>query len=273
MSGLFDEFEPAHMLETTKQSVAEAHAWTEFRRDRDLKPENRLWVFTDGSTSGRHGAVLIRPGAEVMFLSSFLRSPMKNVGAELNAFLLALRHIPEDSRTTFVFDYMGIGAWVLGHYERKKEATKKMVGQAEDLLTEKGLMDTARFIHHGGHQRDDSAFTLWNTVADRLCDTEPFPWALGTWVPWGGIELPKVHLHQRDKLARRVIAEQSAKKTARSTHWRVISKPQQEFWYDWVDPDKEKVGQCMLAADGSWHQDPLGEQPVILAHVGPRRSK
>lgn len=272
MVGLFGDFEPAHSLETTKQKVADEHAWTVFRADRNLLPVDRLWAFTDGASSGRHGAVLISPGKKVMFLSRFLKAPMRNVGAELNAFLLALEHIPSESKVTFVFDYMGIGAWILGHYERKKEATQKMVGRAEDLLIEKGLMDTARFIHHGGHQRDDSDFTMWNTVADWLCSGDPFSLPRKTWVPWGEIEIPKIGLQQRDKTAREIIAEQSASRAARQTHWKVIAKLQQEFWYDWVDPDEAKVGQCMLGADGNWHQNPLGERPVILAYVGPRRS-
>lgn len=34
--------------------------------------------------------------------------------------------------------------------------------------------------------------------------------------------------------------------------------------YDWADPATNQVGQCWLNMDGSWFQDPRGENPVIL---------
>ena len=46
--------------------------------------------------------------------------------------------------------------------------------------------------------------------------------------------------------------------------WHAVVYQVPEFWYDFFDPATGKYGQCRLATDGSWHQVPRGEQPVIL---------
>jgi hypothetical protein len=41
-----------------------------------------------------------------------------------------------------------------------------------------------------------------------------------------------------------------------------------DVWYDFADPKTGAYGQCRMKADGSWHQEPRGEAPVVLEWLG-----
>ena len=111
-------------------------------------------------------------------------------------------------------------------------------------------------------------------MADVLCGPQSVHGLeLNTWLPFSEIQVYKANLIKPDKAARGIMAEQSGKKGAKGSHWRVIAKPGQDTWYDWVDVPNAKVGQCMIKADGTWHQEPLGEAPVLLAYKGPKKKK
>lgn len=49
--------------------------------------------------------------------------------------------------------------------------------------------------------------------------------------------------------------------------WRPPTPIERRFWYDFVDYGG-KVGQCRMNDDGSWHQEPLGDRPAVLEHMG-----
>lgn len=53
--------------------------------------------------------------------------------------------------------------------------------------------------------------------------------------------------------------------------WTVVCRPQPGCWYDFLDPETGKCGQCLMGEDGRWKQAPLGVQPVILAFRKGRR--
>jgi hypothetical protein len=64
-----------------------------------------------------------------------------------------------------------------------------------------------------------------------------------------------------------------AKTTNQSANrWQVIRSPVPGVWYDFFDVTTGKYGQCMLSADGTWHQEPRGVLPVILAYRAGGRS-
>lgn len=48
-------------------------------------------------------------------------------------------------------------------------------------------------------------------------------------------------------------------------------QPVRGVWYDFLDVTG-KMGQCKLNADGTWHQDPRGPSPAILAFVGKKQA-
>lgn len=69
----------------------------------------------------------------------------------------------------------------------------------------------------------------------------------------------------RDQLAARV-----GQPAAR---WTVVDRPELGIWYDFSDPATGLVGQCMMNLDGTWKQDPRGQQPVVFCFRHPRRRK
>jgi hypothetical protein len=74
---------------------------------------------------------------------------------------------PSDARLTVVFDLLGIGQWMLGHFQRHDPVVKKACDVCWDLIRDKTLHVT--WVHHRGHQKDPSDFTRYNNLADHLC--------------------------------------------------------------------------------------------------------
>lgn len=152
--------------------------WLRFRQDRTVTPD-RIWIFTDGSTTGWHAATVIKPG-------EFIRQAAKkadfhasrNIAGELNGLLLGLEMVPSDSVVTIVHDFIGVGAWTIGAWEINSEDVRDKINRALKLIADKRL--DVSFIHHGGHQdrkKKDrpvchSDFTKWNCSTDRLCESK-----------------------------------------------------------------------------------------------------
>lgn len=150
--------------------------WLRFRHDRSITPD-RLWMFTDGSTSGWHAAILVDTSGSVKEYARFIKmTSNRNVGAELNGLLLGLEKIEEYKTVTVVHDYVGVGAWTIGAWEAKKPEVIEAIAMIRKLIYDKKLEIT--FIHHGGHQDKikgtrpicHSDFTIYNCKVDKLCD-------------------------------------------------------------------------------------------------------
>ena len=140
--------------------------WIELRNSRSCD-DDRVWIFTDGSSLGGYGAVILRPGLPRIELNEFEEpTTTKNVGAELNGLLLGLRNTMRDERVVIVSDYLGVAAWMTGNWKIKDDEVRHKIREARRIVQSRGL--DVDFIHHAGHQKDDSEFTKWNTVADRL---------------------------------------------------------------------------------------------------------
>lgn len=157
-------------VESTNLSTANGKSkrWIRFRKDRSATPD-AAWVFTDGSSSGRFAAVIVHKGGGMIERRTGFE-PMthtRNVGAELNALLLGLEHSPKGERVVVISDYLGIGAWMTGNWKINDPEVARKVARANALVRERGL--DVLFVHHAGHQRDDSDFTKYNSEADRLC--------------------------------------------------------------------------------------------------------
>jgi ribonuclease HI len=158
----------AEVYSTWPKTVAVPHQakWVSLLEDKNLA-QGKLYAFTDGSSNGGYGVVLVEGGGEVSQHSGWEKpTSTKNVGAELNAMLLALRHAPEDSELIVVSDYLGIAAWMTGNWNIKDPEVREKIRLAKELVETKDL--DVMFCHHKGHQRDASDFTLWNSTADEL---------------------------------------------------------------------------------------------------------
>lgn len=161
------------MMETTKDSSAKQpgrRGWLRFRESRTCT-DDRIWIFTDGSTSGWHAAKIVQPGKEVRSLCRLIpMTATRNVGAELNGFLLGIKHAPEGSHVTVVSDFLNIGAWMVGAYNVNGEEVAEKIARAHEIIESSRL--TVSFCHHGGHQKDHSHFTHFNNGADVLCSNQ-----------------------------------------------------------------------------------------------------
>ena len=172
-------------VETTNPASAERayrKPWIFLRTDRSMT-EDKTWVFTDGSSSGWHAAKIVRPGIDVRSLCRF-REPtrIRNVGAELNGFLLGLKHVEEHSTVVAVVDFLNVAAWMTGAYEIKDPEVREKIERGHRIVKENGLR--LSFIHHAGHQKDSSHFTHFNDLADKLCTAQT---SRDDTVPWRSV--------------------------------------------------------------------------------------
>lgn len=152
---------------TTVRTYSKNKPWIKLRKIRQIAPEH-VWIFTDGSSSGWHSAVLVFPGLKVVQAARWKKpTPTRNVGAELNGMLLGLKRVKTKKQIYLVHDYLGVGAWMTGNWKMKDQEVRSVIDQGKALIAEKQL--DVRFIHHAGHQKDASDFTRWNGVADELC--------------------------------------------------------------------------------------------------------
>ena len=153
---------------TNPKTVRVAHQakWINYRGARFVHPR-RTWIFTDGSSLGGFGAVVLRENEPALELKDFAEpTSTKNVGAELNGFLLGLHEAREGEKLIVVSDYLGIAAWMTGNWKIKDPEVYNKIQEARGIVLSRGL--DVDFIHHGGHQKDASDFTRWNSRADVL---------------------------------------------------------------------------------------------------------
>jgi hypothetical protein len=152
--------------------------WLRFRADRSTTPD-RVWVFTDGSTTGWHAASLVVPNQFTRSVARFYEfHATRNIAAELNGLLLGLEIAPEKSTLSIVHDFIGCGAWTIGAWEIKSDAVLERITKARKLVEDKKL--DVSFIHHAGHQNKKkkdrpichSDFTKWNCTCDRMCEEQ-----------------------------------------------------------------------------------------------------
>lgn len=158
-------------VETTNErtSTLKGREWVKYRPCRKAAHDGRTWVFSDGSSTGFHSAVIVHDRGKVVRRLTRLRGPdhTRNVGAELDGALLGLEHCAPGSKVVLVSDFLGVAAWFTGAWSVRDQAVADRVVEARTIVTEKKLSLT--FVHHAGHQRDDSDLTRWNAEADRLC--------------------------------------------------------------------------------------------------------
>lgn len=163
---------PSRAETTNPETAAQAcnRKWLTFRPGRVVLP-GFYWAFVDGSSHGMYAVVVLdgnRPNDDPVCVTGF-RTPThtRNVGAELNALLLALRKVPSDKPSVIVHDYLGVSAWVVGAWKIKNAEVYWKTQAARQLVSERELH--VEFVHHAGHQRDVSDFTAWNNHVDKVC--------------------------------------------------------------------------------------------------------
>jgi ribonuclease HI len=141
--------------------------WVSFRESRGCD-DGLLWIFTDGSSLGGYGAVIVHPNQTATKVRGHApTTSTRNVGAELNGLLLGLEAAPMGSRLAIVSDYLGVAAWMSRNWKIKDSEVREKIERARAIVTERNLT-IERMIHHAGHQKDGSDFTRWNGVADLL---------------------------------------------------------------------------------------------------------
>lgn len=167
-------------METTDLRSSQNYdpGWLRFRADRTITPD-RVWVFTDGSTTGWHAATLVVPNQFYRAAARFAPfHPTRNIAGELNGLLLGLEITPEGSTVSVVHDFIGAGAWAIGAWKINSDLVHDKVTKARKLIEDKRL--DISFIHHAGHQdkkKKDrpichSDFTKWNCFTDEMCSNK-----------------------------------------------------------------------------------------------------
>lgn len=141
---------------------------------------NRTWVFTDGASRGSFAAVVLRKDQRPIEVSRHWGKEalaQANVTAEIMGVVLGLKNATPDSKVTVVSDYIGTGCWLAGKWRIKNLDGMFRLRLLARVIRRRKLRVT--FVHHKGHQTDDSEFTFWNNRADQLCEIaaegEPSP--------------------------------------------------------------------------------------------------
>ena len=162
------------IVETTSENAvkpAHTRSWLKLRTGRWIDDKS-IWMFIDGSSSGWHAAVILDPFAEKKTeLASFQEPKSANIGPELWSCLIGLREADPTKPLTVVHDYIGTGAWLVGAWKIKSPNVKEAIDAIKEVVTRREFT-SIRFIHTGGHQKNDTDFGLWNDRADALCNEQ-----------------------------------------------------------------------------------------------------
>lgn len=162
------------MVETTSANATKPQhtkKWLKLRTGRWIDDES-VWMFIDGSSSGWHAAVILDPFAKTITRTATFRKPKSaNIGPELWSLLLGLNEADPTKPLTVVHDYMGTGAWMVKAWKIKSPNVQEAIDMIRATV-ETLDFTSIRFIHHGGHQKDDTDFTKWNNEVDRLCSDQ-----------------------------------------------------------------------------------------------------
>jgi hypothetical protein len=164
---------PVVRVETTVRQTWEREAGVRkrpvvFKPDREIDADDQTWMFTDGSSSGWHSLVVLRPGEQAVLSTRELGTTTRNIGAEMNGLLLALEAIVPGERVVLVSDLLWSIYYVLAWRNVKHPSLIEQVAAARALLDSRRPA-SVRFIHVQGHRNDGSALGYWNGVADQLC--------------------------------------------------------------------------------------------------------
>jgi ribonuclease HI len=155
------------LVETTCPNTSKGrYPWIGFRESRRVAGDE-IFVFTDGSSKGGYGAVLVQAGVEPVVLTGWTApTSTRNVGAELNGALLGLKAVRADAEVVLVCDYLGIAAWWAGHWKIKDAEVKERIEQIRNVIRDQWLV--VKYVHHRGHQKltEGDDFTKYNTMAD-----------------------------------------------------------------------------------------------------------
>lgn len=162
------------LMETSSEAAVKptyTRRWLRLRTSRWIDDKS-VWMFIDGSSSGWHAAVILDPFAKTKTEIAELQPPKSaNVGPELWSCILGLREVDPTKPLTVVHDYMGTGAWMVGGWKIKSPNVQEAIDEIRSLIKDRGLV-SVKFIHTGGHKKDDSDFTRWNNRADELCSSK-----------------------------------------------------------------------------------------------------
>lgn len=164
-------------METTSESATRPPYTKRFLTYRTSRhtDDNSIWMFIDGSSTGWHAAVILNPFNRTITKIAKFRKPDKsaNVGAELMSLVIGLQAEEADPTKPLVVvhDYIGTGAWLVKAWKIKSEEVREVVQGINYTIDMLGF-SSIRFIHHGGHQKDDTEFTRYNSVADELCNNQ-----------------------------------------------------------------------------------------------------
>lgn len=163
---------PDHVLTTSLRSAGmKGRPWLKFQERRSCD-DGRWHIFTDGSSKGSYAAVIVNPAGVVANKLVEWRPPThtRNIGGEWNGLLLGLRASPRGGRVAIVTDLLWVHAQLIGVRQTIEPETQAQLAVAHRLVHELGL--DVILIHHDGHQKDESDYTRWNTLADSLCRAE-----------------------------------------------------------------------------------------------------
>lgn len=162
------------MVETTSENaVKPAHTrrWLKLRTGKWVDDKSS-WMFIDGSSSGWHAAVILNPFAKTKTeLANFQEPKSANIGPELWSCLIGLREADPAKPLTIVHDYIGTGAWLVGAWKIKSQNVQEAVDLIRAVIKEREFT-SIRFIHTGGHQKNDTDFAVFNGRADQLCNDQ-----------------------------------------------------------------------------------------------------
>lgn len=161
-------------VSTTQEKTANAQQyrrWLKLHKRTNTYGEDRVWVFSDGSSTGSFACVILVPGEEPVRMVRHLAQPAnRNVGCEIMGVAMGLKHCPDGVDVTVVSDFLGTACWLNCYWKLADAAAVPRLGVVAHLIQAKQL--TVRFIHHKGHQKDASDFTRWNNECDRLCSVK-----------------------------------------------------------------------------------------------------
>lgn len=171
------------MMESTSPGACKpphTKRWLKLRTSKWIDDKS-IWMFIDGSSSGWHAAVILDPfSGKKIEVAQFQEPKSANIGPELWSLLIGLRAVDPTKPLTVVHDYIGTGAWLIRAWKIKSENVREAVDEIRKVIEERGFT-SIRFIHTGGHQKNDTDFGLWNNRADELCNNQQ---AVHTTVSW-----------------------------------------------------------------------------------------
>ena len=164
-------------VQTTNRESAdrvERSEWLDFLPSRRCDDHAATYVFTDGSSKGSYAAVFVCPTHPEKALEEHVAwkppTATGNMGAEWKGLLLALQHAPKGAKLVVVSDLLWLGAWMVDRRKAEHPETVESLRKAKEFVEQRRL--DVRFVHHSGHQKDDSDFTRWNNRVDELCKTK-----------------------------------------------------------------------------------------------------